>query len=111
MLLAETSIQSLDIAAILMGLLGGLALFLFGMEQMSDALKLAAGNGMKRLLSKLTTNRFTGAIAGSLVTSVAGAVVLLLIVGLIEIRLPSSLSTETTVTKVSDRTSICGHSA
>nr|NIP86971.1 Na/Pi cotransporter family protein [Planctomycetales bacterium] len=59
MLLAEVT-ETLSISVILMGLLGGLALFLFGMDQMSDALKLVAGDGMRNLLARLTNNRFTG---------------------------------------------------
>lgn len=39
-------------------LLGGLALFLYGMTMMSNGLELAAGNKMKTILEKLTTNRF-----------------------------------------------------
>ena len=42
---------NLDLFKMAMGLLGGLALFLFGMEQMSDALKAAAGEQMKNLLA------------------------------------------------------------
>ena len=38
------------------GLLGGLALFLYGMKMMSDSLELAAGNKMKTILEKLTTS-------------------------------------------------------
>ena len=49
-----------------MKLLGGLALFLFGMEQMADALKAVAGERMKIILAKLTTNRFMGAGTGAL---------------------------------------------
>ena len=64
MLFAQETTDSLEIGAIVMALFGGLALFLYGMDQMSDALKLVAGDGMKRVLAKLTTNRFTGAIAG-----------------------------------------------
>ena len=41
-----------------MSLFGGLALFLFGMEQMSTSLKAVAGDRMKSILAKLTTNRF-----------------------------------------------------
>ena len=41
-------------------LLGGLALFLYGMTMMSNGLELAAGNKMKSILEKLTTNRFLG---------------------------------------------------
>ena len=42
----------------LFALLGGLALFLYGMTMMSNGLELAAGNKMKSILEKLTTNRF-----------------------------------------------------
>ena len=42
----------------LMGLLGGLALFLYGMQMMSTGLEAAAGNRMKGILEKLTSNRF-----------------------------------------------------
>lgn len=51
--------NEIDLGGILMGLFGGLALFLYGMDQMSDALKLVAGDKMKNVLAKLTTNRFT----------------------------------------------------
>ena len=39
-------------------LLGGLALFLYGMQMMSNGLEAAAGNKMKQILEKLTANRF-----------------------------------------------------
>ena len=41
----------------LFGLLGGLAIFLYGMNKMSDALQKAAGDKMKRILGFLTKNR------------------------------------------------------
>ena len=40
------------------GLLGGLALFLYGMQMMSEGLEDAAGNRMKQILERLTSNRF-----------------------------------------------------
>jgi phosphate:Na+ symporter len=52
------------------GLLGGLALFLFGMEQMTDALKVVAGSRMKAFLGRWTSNRFRGVFAGAFVTAV-----------------------------------------
>ncbi|NIL96700.1 MAG: Na/Pi cotransporter family protein [Planctomycetales bacterium] len=84
MLLADTS-GTLQIGTIAMGLFGGLALFLFGMDQMSDALKLVAGNGMRNLLTRLTTNRFTGAVAGALVTAIiqSSSVTTVLVVGFV----------------------------
>lgn len=53
-----------------MGLLGGLALFLYGMQMMSAGLESAAGNRMKGILEKLTANRFTGVLAGALITAI-----------------------------------------
>jgi phosphate:Na+ symporter len=68
-----------------MKLLGGLALFLFGMEQMSDSLKAVAGDRMKTILATLTKNRFTGAITGAFVTAIiqSSSVTTVLVVGFI----------------------------
>ena len=54
----------------ILGLLGGLALFLYGMQMMSDGLEDAAGNRMKRILEKLTANRFLGVLVGAGITAV-----------------------------------------
>jgi len=51
-------------------LLGGLCLFLFGMTFMGQALERRAGNGLKVLLGRLTTNRFAGLATGLGVTAV-----------------------------------------
>lgn len=53
-----------------MGLLGGLALFLYGMQMMSAGLEAAAGNKMKQILEKLTANRFLGVVVGAIITAV-----------------------------------------
>lgn len=55
---------------VVFGLIGGLALFLFGMNSMSDALQKAAGEKMKKILGFLTRNPIMGALAGALVTAV-----------------------------------------
>lgn len=55
---------------VIFGLVGGLALFLYGMNSMSDALQKAAGEKMKKVLSFLTKNPIMGALAGALVTAV-----------------------------------------
>ena len=52
------------------GLLGGLALFLYGMQMMSDGLEDTAGNRMKKILEKLTANRFLGVAVGAGITAV-----------------------------------------
>ncbi|MDO4444650.1 MAG: Na/Pi cotransporter family protein [Bacillota bacterium] len=51
-------------------LLGGLALFLYGMQMMSNGLEAAAGNRMKQILEKLTANRFLGVLVGAGITAV-----------------------------------------
>lgn len=51
-------------------LLGGLALFLYGMQMMSNGLEAAAGNRMKQILEKLTSNRILGVLVGAGITAV-----------------------------------------
>ena len=53
-----------------MSLLGGLALFLYGMQMMSSGLENVAGNKMKQILEKLTANRFLGVLVGAGITAV-----------------------------------------
>lgn len=52
-----------------LSLLGGLALFLYGMKMMSDGLEQAAGNRLKGILEKLTSNRFVGVLVGAGITA------------------------------------------
>ena len=54
----------------ILSLLGGLALFLYGMQMMGNGLEAAAGDRLKQILEKLTSNRFLGVIVGALVTAV-----------------------------------------
>jgi phosphate:Na+ symporter len=68
-----------------MGLFGGLALFLAGMEQMGDGLKAAAGERMKEILAKLTRTRMHAAVTGAIVTAViqSSSVTTVLVVGFV----------------------------
>lgn len=85
--LAETKIDAatIDWFNLGMGLFGGLAMFLFGMEQMSEGLKAAAGDTLKDVLSSLTKNRFMGALTGAFVTAIlnSSSVTTVLVVGFI----------------------------
>ena len=54
----------------LISLLGGLSLFLYGMQMMSNGLEAAAGNKMKRILERLTANRILGVLVGAGITAV-----------------------------------------
>jgi len=82
---ATSSEAGMDWGVMGMQLFGGLALFLFGMEQMADALKAVAGERMKTILAKLTANRFMGATTGAFVTAViqSSSVTTVLVVGFI----------------------------
>jgi phosphate:Na+ symporter len=73
------------------GLFGGLALFLFGMDVMTQALKSAAGDYMKDILGKLTRNRFVGVGTGAFVTAViqSSSVTTVILVGFISAGLMS----------------------
>ena len=76
---------------ILIGLAGGLALFLFGMEQMTTSLKQVAGSRMKVMLARLTTNRLSATFAGAFVTAIiqSSSVTTVLVVGFISAGLMS----------------------
>jgi phosphate:Na+ symporter len=74
-----------DFVKMLIGLGGGLAIFLYGMRKMTDALKLVAGSQLKNLLAKFTTNRFTGALSGAAITAVvqSSSVTSVMVVGFV----------------------------
>jgi len=90
-LAATTASDNLSWGKMAIQLMGGLALFLFGMEQMADALKAVAGERMKVVLARLTTNRFMGAVTGAFVTAViqSSSVTTVLVVGFISAGLMS----------------------
>ncbi len=75
--------QSIDTFKLVMTLFGGLSLFLFGIDQMSDGLRSVAGNRLATLLGSMTRNRFIGAITGAFVTAIlnSSSVTTVLVVG------------------------------
>ena len=70
-------------------LLGGLALFLYGMQMMSSGLEAAAGNRMKQILEKLTSNRFLGVLVGAVITAViqSSSATTVMVVGFVNSRM------------------------
>ena len=76
---------------LIVGLLGGLSLFLFGMDKMSDALKNVAGEKMKDILGILSNNRIMGLITGAIVTAViqSSSVTTVMLVGFVSAGLMS----------------------
>lgn len=89
--LAATQGGTMEWGAMIMELFGGLALFLFGMEQMADSLKAVAGDRMRTILAKLTANRFMGVLTGAFVTAIiqSSSVTTVLVVGFISAGLMS----------------------
>ena len=82
---ADAAGGSPDWVQLFLGLFGGLALFLGGLQLLSEGMTKAAGQTMKTVLAKLTTNRFSGALTGAFVTGVlnSSTVTTLLVVGFI----------------------------
>ena len=60
----------MEILSAIISLLGGLAMFLYGIEVMGDGLKNSSGEALKRVLEKVTGNVVMGVITGALVTAV-----------------------------------------
>lgn len=75
----------METALMIIKLLGGLAMFLYGMEIMGDGLKQGSGNTLKKVLGRLTKNAFLGLLTGALVTAViqSSTATIVLTVGLI----------------------------
>lgn len=75
----------MEVVLTVIKLLGGLAMFLYGMEVMGDGLKQGSGTALKNVLGKLTNNVVLGVITGALVTGViqSSTATIVLTVGLI----------------------------
>jgi len=90
---ADAASESKEISwfFLIVGLLGGLSLFLYGMDKMSDALKNVAGEKMKDILGILSNNRIMGLITGAIVTAViqSSSVTTVMLVGFVSAGLMS----------------------
>ena len=88
---AATDGAGLDWTTMFIQLAGGLALFLFGMDQMGEALKIVAGDKMRLILGKLTTNRVMGLVTGAIVTAIiqSSSVTTVMLVGFVTANLMS----------------------
>lgn len=83
--------SGIEVWPLVVGLLGGLALFLFGMEQMASALQAVAGDRMRGILAQLTGGRFRGMVTGAVVTASvqSSSVTTVLVVGFVSAGLMS----------------------
>ena len=85
----ESDVTAPKWGMILIGLFGGLAIFLFGMDQMTDGLKAVMGDGMSTLLAKLTKNRFMATVTGAITTAIiqSSSVTTVIVIGFISVGL------------------------
>ena len=86
-----TTTDSIKWFTLVVGLVGGLALFLFGMDLMTESLRLIVGDKARAVLEKLTANRFVGLLTGAGITAViqSSSVTTVLVVGFISAGLMS----------------------
>jgi phosphate:Na+ symporter len=82
---ATDPVGEVDWLQLFLGLFGGIALFLGGLQLLSEGMTKAAGDTLKTVLGTLTTNRFSGALTGAFITGVlnSSTVTTLLVVGFI----------------------------
>ncbi len=74
----------MDILAIAFGIVGGLAIFLYGLILLSDGLKKVVGEKLKQLLSKMTSNPIKGAFFGAITSAtVHSGLTMVILIGLI----------------------------
>ena len=66
----NVQLQGIDVLSVVLCVIGGLAFFLLGMCMMSDGIRMAAGENMKKILSYFTSNRVSALLAGTVVTAV-----------------------------------------
>lgn len=85
MLAAAGTDTSIDVVLVVVTMVGGLALFLLGLDRLTDALKLIAGERLRTALSRLTDNRFAGLATGAGVTALvqSSSITTVLVVGFI----------------------------
>ena len=89
--------MNVEAVQMIMTLVGGLALFIFGMNFMSDGLQKAAGDKMRTILAMLTRNPVLGVLAGALVTAVlqSSSATTVMVIGFVSaklMKLPQAIS-------------------
>ncbi len=82
---ADVASEPPDWLQLILGLFGGLALFLGGLQVLTEGMTKAAGQTLRAVLAKLTTNRIKGAVTGAVITGMlnSSTVTTLLVVGFI----------------------------
>lgn len=78
----------MDGFGIALGLVAGLALFLYGVARLADGMREVAGERLRRVLARATTNRVTGVLTGALATAVldSSSVTIIMVIALVDAR-------------------------
>lgn len=94
-LAGDSSVSDISWGFVIINLLGGLALFLYGMGKMSEGMKKAAGNRMRRILAALTYNRVVGLLVGAFITMViqSSSATTVMLVSFVQVELMSLAQT------------------
>jgi phosphate:Na+ symporter len=76
----------MDKLGIVLGLVAGLALFLYGVSRLAEGMRVVAGDRLRRLLARATTNRVTGVLTGTVVTTVldSSSVTIIMVIALVD---------------------------
>jgi phosphate:Na+ symporter len=76
----------MDVTAIVLGLVAGLALFLYGVARLAEGMRVVAGERLRRLLARATTNRVTGVLTGTAATAVldSSSVTIIMVIALVD---------------------------
>ena len=71
---------------VVLGMVAGLALFLYGVSRLATGMRAVAGDRMRRLLERATTNRFAGVAVGTLATAVldSSSVTIIMVIALVD---------------------------
>ncbi len=95
----------------IMSLMAGIGLFLYGMKMMGEGLEKAAGDNLRRLLQVLTRNRFTGLVVGTAFTAViqSSAATIVMVVGFVNASLMSLTQATGVIMGANIGTTITGH--
>lgn len=76
----------MDLTAIVLGVVAGLALFLYGVTNLANGMRAVAGDRMRQILARATTNRFAGVASGTLATAVldSSSVTIIMVIALVD---------------------------
>ncbi|HZF66922.1 MAG TPA: Na/Pi symporter [Gemmatirosa sp.] len=76
----------MDALGIVLGLVAGLALFLYGVARLAEGMRVVAGERLRRVLARATTNRVTGVLTGTVATAVldSSSVTIIMVIALVD---------------------------